>query len=287
MASNTRLQTSAAAPATRPEDRCSSRSTANTHSLPTFTCPATVSSAPPPDLTSRILRHERALVAASVGLLAALGWWYIAQRATVGGSTMAAMRSPPVAALIAMWWLMMAAMMLPSAAPAILLYARVRDVRNRDASIARTWVFLAGYLAIWLLFSIALGLLQLMLTGPSMVIDNRLAQGAVLIAAGAYQLSPLKSACLRECRSPAQFISRHWRPGWHGAVRLGLMHGAYCVGCCWMLMALLFVGGVMNLLWVAALTVTVAIEKLVARGDWFGRVVGVALIGWGALRLLT
>ena len=200
---------------------------------------------------------------------------------------MAAMRSPPVAALIAMWWLMMAAMMLPSAAPAILLYARVRDVRNRDASIARTWVFLAGYLAIWLLFSIALGLLQRMLTGPSMAIDNRLAQGAVLIAAGAYQLSPLKSACLRECRSPAQFISRHWRPGWHGAVRLGLMHGAYCVGCCWMLMALLFVGGVMNLLWVAALTVIVAIEKLVARGDWFGRAVGVALIGWGALRLLT
>jgi predicted metal-binding membrane protein len=200
---------------------------------------------------------------------------------------MAAMGSAPVAALIVMWWLMMAAMMLPSAAPAILLYARVRDGRNGDVSIARTSVFLAGYLAIWLLFSVPAAFAQRLLTGPSMALDNRLAQCAVLIATGAYQVSPLKSSCVRQCRSPGQFISRHWRPGWQGALRLGLMHGAYCVGCCWMLMALLFVGGVMNILWVVALTVIVATEKLVPRGDWLGRAGGVALIGWGAFRLLA
>ena len=108
---------------------------------------------------------------------------------------------------------------------------------------------------------------------------------AFLIAAGAYQLSPLKAACLRQCRSPAAFLSRHWRPGSGGAVRLGLLHGVYCLGCCWLLMALLFVGGVMNLLWVVTLTAIVAIEKLVPRGDWFGRAAGVAIIGWGAFRL--
>src|SRR5206468_2759576 len=133
--------------------------------------------------------------------------------------TMAAMPAynPPIGALVVMWWLMMLAMMLPSAAPAILLYARVRAARAHVTAIAKTWVFLAGYLAIWLLFSIAAALVQRGLAGPSMAINNRLAQGAVLIAAGTYQLSALKSACMRECRSPAQFISRHWRPGWQGA----------------------------------------------------------------------
>jgi predicted metal-binding membrane protein len=247
-----------------------------------------VSSAPPPDLTSRILRHERALVAASVAVLAAFGWWYVAAPTeSDGSSAMTAMQAPAVGALVVMWWLMMAAMMLPSAAPAILLYSRVRGMRHRDTAIGRTWMFLAGYLIVWLLFSIAAALVQRILTGPSTAIGNRFAQAAVLMAAGAYQLTPLKSVCVRQCRAPSQFISRYWRPGWEGAVQLGLRHGAYCVGCCWMLMALLFVGGVMNLLWLVALTLVVAIEKLVPRGDWFGRAVGVALIGWGALRLLT
>ena len=107
----------------------------------------------------------------------------------------------------------------------------------------------------------------------------------MLIAAGLYQLSPLKSACLRQCRSPAEFLTRHWRPGVGGAVRLGILHGAYCVGCCWMLMALLFVGGVMNFAWIAALTLIVGIEKLVPRGDLIGRAAGVALIAWGIVTL--
>jgi predicted metal-binding membrane protein len=240
------------------------------------------SSAQPPDLTSRVIRHERALIAVSLTGLTALGWWYLLSRAETG---MGMMGPPPLAALVLMWWLMMAAMMLPSAAPAILLYARVRETRGEDRAIAQTWVFLAGYLLVWLVFSIAAALAQSLLTGPSMSLGNRFAQGAVLIAAGFYQLSPLKSSCVRQCRLPAVFMSRHWRAGRTGAVRLGIIHGVYCLGCCWMLMALLFVGGVMNLLWVVGLTLIVAIEKIAPRGPFIGRVAGVALAAWGILRL--
>jgi predicted metal-binding membrane protein len=238
------------------------------------------------DLTSRILRHERALVAFSVVALAALAWWYLLTRAAIGDSAgMGAMSAPPPGALILMWWLMMVAMMLPSAAPAILLYSRVRDMRNGDSAIAQTWIFVAGYLLVWLLFSVAAALVQGLLASPSMALSNRFAQGAVLLAAGLYQLSPLKFACVRQCRSPAEFLNRHWRPGWNGAVRLGLRHGAYCLGCCWMLMALLFVGGVMNLLWIVGLTLIVAIEKLAPRGPLIGRAAGLAITAWGMLKL--
>ena len=118
------------------------------------------------------------------------------------------------------------------------------------------------------------------------LVDAR-AFGALLVIVGAYQLSPLKSACLRQCRSPAQFISSHWRPGTYGTFRLGVSHGLYCVGCCWMLMALLFVGGIMNFAWIAALTLVVGLEKLVPGGEWIGKAVGLALIGWGATSLLA
>ena len=151
---------------------------------------------------------------------------------------------------------------------------------------AQTWVFLAGYITTWLLFSLVAAAAQHILAGPSSALGNP-AAGAVLILAGLYQLSPVKSACLRQCRSPAQFISRHWRPGDSGALRLGALHGAYCVGCCWMLMALLFVGGVMNFAWIAALTLIVGVEKLMPGGEWLGRLAGLGLIAWGVARLLA
>ena len=239
-----------------------------------------------PDRTSRILRQERLVLAAGVGLLALLSWLFVIDGAGMDKATaMGPMRPPPFGATIIMWWVMMAAMMLPSATPAVLLYGRVREMRNRDRDIAQSWVFLAGYLAVWLLFSIVAAGAQRLLTGPSMTLSSRWGAGAVLLIAGLYQLSPLKAACVRECRSPAQFISRHWRSGWRGSVRLGALHGAYCVGCCWMLMALLFVGGVMNLLWILALTAIVAVEKLVPRGPLFGQAAGVAMIGWGLAKL--
>jgi predicted metal-binding membrane protein len=232
------------------------------------------------DLTSRLLRHERLAVAASVAALVAFSWWMLLSGAGMG------MTPPPLGALVLMWWLMMVAMMLPSATPAILLYAKVREQRGAGGRVVQPWVFGLGYLSIWLLFSIVAAVAQRLAAGSAMTIDPRVG-GALLLAAGLYQLSPLKSACLGQCRSPAQFLSRHWRPGISGALRLGILHGAYCVGCCWMLMALLFVGGVMNLLWVVGLALIVAIEKLAPGGEWFGRASGVALIVWSVVRLFA
>ena len=160
-------------------------------------------------------------------------------------------------------------------------------MRGGGDTIPQSWVFLAGYLALWLLFSLLAATAQHLLAGPAMALGNRVAEGALLVAAGVYQLSPLKTACLGQCRSPAQFISRHWRAGWIGTLRLGLFHGAYCVGCCWALMLLLFVGGVMNLLWVVGLGAIVAAEKLVPHGQWLSRLTGIALIGWGGGVLLA
>jgi len=238
-----------------------------------------------PDLTSLILRHERLIVLAAIGLLVAASWWFLLTGAGLHDSMSGmAFAPPPFGALVLMWSLMMLAMMLPSAAPAVLLYGRVRAIRGGDG-VARTWVFLAGYLAIWLLFATLAAFAQSLLAGSSMALGGEIAPAVLLIATGLYQLSPLKSACLRQCRAPAQFISRHWRPGVTGALRLGAMHGAYCVGCCWLLMALLFVGGVMNFAWIAALTLIIGIEKLVSRGEWLGRAGGVALVGWGIVRL--
>jgi len=217
----------------------------------------------------------------------ALSWWFILTGASVGGDMGGmAMGPPPFGAIVLMWWVMMAAMMLPSAAPAILLYARVRQMRRAERSVAQTWVFLVGYLILWLVFSLLAAAAQQVVAGQSMAIESTAAKGSLLIVAGAYQLSPLKSACLGECRAPAQFISRYWRPGWTGALRLGLLHGAYCVGCCWALMLLLFVGGVMNLLWVVALAAIVAAEKLVPHGQWLARLTGITLIAWGVALLL-
>jgi predicted metal-binding membrane protein len=232
-------------------------------------------------VTSGLLRYERSAVAGAILILSALSWAYL-----IGGMPMGAMR-PPLTALILMWWLMMVAMMLPSAAPAILLYERVRRTQGSGGAVGQPWIFMAGYLAVWLLFSIVAALAQSLLTGPAMALSNRSGEAAVLIAAGLYQLSPLKSACLSQCRSPAQFISRHWRPRWDGAMRLGILHGAYCVGCCWLLMALLFVGGVMNMLWVVALAALVAAEKILPRGDWLARAAGAAFIIWGAWKAVS
>jgi predicted metal-binding membrane protein len=185
-----------------------------------------------------------------------------------------------------MWWIMMVAMMLPSAASAILLYARVAQ-HSDDAGRMATGYFLGGYLAAWGLFSALATLLQHgleragYLAGGAMASQDRAFSAAVLIAVGLYQLSPLKDACLHRCQSPAQFLSRHWRAGAFGAMRLGLLHGAFCVGCCWMLMALLLVGGIMNLAWIAALTAIVAAEKLLPWGRWVAVVSGLGCLAWG------
>lgn len=200
--------------------------------------------------------------------------------------------APNFAIIALMWAAMMVAMMSPSAAPTVLLYARTQRFAKPDAQ-PPTAAFVAGYLVCWLAFAVVAAGLQIALdlaaalSDMTMALQGRRAGAVVMIAVGVYQLSPFKNACLGRCRSPAQFLSRHYRPGVGGALRLGLLHGAYCVGCCWMLMTLLFVGGVMNLLWIAGLTLLVAGEKLMPHGPTFARVTGIALIAWGIVRLVA
>ncbi len=188
-----------------------------------------------------------------------------------------------------MWWVMMLGMMLPSAAPLLLLFARMMR-KEKGAPYVPTGVFALGYVVMWAAFSAiatgaqwgreASGLLSGIMVGTSAVLA-----AALLIAAGVWQLTPLKNACLRHCRSPIGFLSAHWRPGRTGAFRMGLVHGAFCLGCCWFLMALLFYGGVMNLYWIIGLALYILIEKLLPAGGRIGQLPGVALIAWGAVLL--
>lgn len=249
-------------------------------------------------MIEHLLKRDSLLVASSLGLLTALSWAWVLLGAGTGMSTLAmttfqfpppvmdgvAMSWTPHYALImlAMWWIMMIAMMIPSAAPMILLYARVaRHAQTRGqipAGTLPTATFVSGYLAAWFAFSALAtaaqwllekaGLLHAMLMWST----STTLTGALLLAAGLFQLTPLKKACLEHCRAPADYLSRHWRNGHGGAFRMGAVHGTYCLGCCWALMALLFAGGIMNLVWIAGLTILVLIEKVVPWGARMGQV---------------
>jgi predicted metal-binding membrane protein len=195
--------------------------------------------------------------------------------------------STHVALLFAMWTVMMTGMMLPSAAPTILLYAAV--VRRTEEAVApiRAYTFAGGYLVVWTTFAAAAVAIQRVLAGqlilsPMMELSDRRASSAVLALAGLYQITPFKRACLSACRSPAAFIATHWRNGAGGALHMGIVHGFYCLGCCWALMLLLFAGGVMHLPTIALLTVFVLVEKMIPLGrhtSLFTRVTGSALFG--------
>ena len=270
----------------------------------------------PGALESALARHRAVSIVALVVLTLAAWAWLLAGAgmamrppvsldpnmtggADASGMTMAnmAMSSPSpwsmghIALFFSMWWVMMVGMMLPSAAPMILLYARAGmsgDTRFRPA----TGSFLTGYLVAWAAFSLVAALLQIilelvgLLVPITMASQSRWLSGAILISAGMYQLSPAKDVCLRQCQSPARFLSLHFRPGSIGALRMGLLHGAFCVGCCWLLMALLFVGGVMNLAWIALLTLMVAAEKLLPFGRYASLATGLACIAWGMVMLI-
>lgn len=257
-----------------------------------------------------VLRRERAVIAAGLAAVVALAWVYVWQGAGMGMSAidmttltlfphqqadvMGEMDSTwPV--VVAMWWVMMIAMMTPSAAPLVLLYGRV--LRHHAAPGQNAYLpsllLLAGYLVVWLAFAVAAAALQKALQpagllSPMMLWSKSAAiSAAALGAAGLYQLSDLKHACLAQCRSPVRFLTEHWRPGRFGSLVLGVRHGAYCVGCCWMLMALLFVGGVMNLIWIAMLTLFVLVEKLSPAGATIGKLSGSLLIVWAVATLLV
>ncbi len=261
-----------------------------------------------------VVRRDRLVVITALIAVIALSWVYLlvgagmgmsafemtrmSQLGVAGGMSDAGMASmamtpavwtPGYAALIFfMWWVMMVAMMLPSAAPMILLFAAVnRKQRETGHPHVATSIFAVGYLAAWAGFSLVAVILQwgferTGILSPMLVGTNVIFGGVLLLAAGVYQLTPIKHACLRHCRSPLAFLSTHWRRDARGALRMGLVHGAFCVGCCWFLMGLLFFGGVMNLYWIAGLALFVLFEKIVPAGHWLGYATGVALLVWGA-----
>ena len=245
------------------------------------------------------LTREQAVVGLSLLLLVLLAWAWLL-RVADHMAAMPAMQSVWVpwgplelALTFVMWAVMMVAMMLPSAAPLILLFAAVCRKRvELGGPYVPTAVFVLGYVAVWTAYSLAATLAQwglhaAALLSPVMIAASPLLGGALLVTAGAYQWMPLKDACLARCRSPLGFLLAEWRDGTRGAFVMGVRHGVYCTGCCWALMALLFVGGVMNLLWVAAIAAFVLAEKVVPAGDALARVTGLALAAWGGWVLLA
>jgi len=194
-----------------------------------------------------------------------------------------------IALIFVMWAVMMVAMMTPSAAPMILMFAGINRRRQKQqVPYVPTSVFLLGYRAVWAAFSVLATVAQwgfhaFSLLSPMMVSTSPILGGILLLIAGIYQLTPLKHACLSKCRSPLGFVLNEWREGRWGAFFMGLKHGGYCTGCCWSLMALLFVAGVMNLVWVAAIAGLILFEKVAPAGHRVGQAAGILLAGWGAL----
>jgi len=233
-------------------------------------------------------RRERAAMLAGLALVCLLAWgytWHLADdhMAWCRVNT-SAWHAADLLASFAMWVAMMAAMMVPSVSPMVLAFAEISRARkDRAMPYVPAAVFLAGYLAAWTAFSAAAtlaqeGLRSAALLSPEMSTINPWIGRVLLIGAGIFQWTPLKNACLRQCRSPLGFLLTEWRDGRGGALRMGWRHGLYCVGCCWLLMALLFVVGVMNLVWVAAIAGFVIVEKIAPAGPVLGRAAGAVMI---------
>jgi predicted metal-binding membrane protein len=249
-----------------------------------------------------ILRRERLILGGCLTAMAILAWLYLFHTKTaMPGMDMSGMDMPgmvmpglqvwgpnTVLLLFVMWAAMMVAMMLPSATPMLLAFLAVNKQRQAAARpYVPVSIFLFGYLAVWTGFSAVAtlaewGLHQAALLSPAMAATSPTLNGGLLIAAGIFQWTPLKRACLKGCRSPLTFLMSEWREGAAGAFIMGLRHGALCVGCCWVLMALLFVAGVMNLFWVAVIALFVMAEKILAKGEMIGHVAGIALLLAGA-----
>ena len=264
-----------------------------------------------------VLRRDRVVVTIVLVAVITASWLYLLAGAGTGmyphkmatlspaQVSVADMLTTPVTwtpgyalVIFVMWWLMMFAMMLPSASPMVLLHAAITrkglaraDDAGADVPSHRlrwaTAAFIAGYFVMWGAFSLVAVVAQWALERgelfSSLMMSTSTFLGAgLLVAAGLWQLTPLKTACLRHCRFPLGFLSTHWRPGVSGAFRMGIRHGVFCLGCCWFLMALLFYGGIMNLSWIIGLALFVLAEKMLPAGVGFGRVSGVLLIAWGA-----
>lgn len=252
-----------------------------------------------------LLKRDKAVVLTGIVLIAAVAWAYMAYEAhamyrtgicscagmKMSGPDLEPWATETLAPLFLMWAEMMVAMMLPSAAPMILTFALVnRRRREQERPYISTAFFVSGYLIAWTAFSAVAAIAQWYLhakalLSPLMVSASPSLAGGLLVAAGIFQWTPLKNACLAHCRSPLSFLMTDWRDGSWGAIAMGLKHGTYCTGCCWILMMLLFVAGVMNIFWIAVISVLVLAEKLAPNGFTVGRVSGVVLILWGFFQI--
>lgn len=262
-------------------------------------------------IAEAVLKRDRILVLASLAAVTMLAWGYLlhvpssmTSMATSGNGSMdintlamsmphtQAWQTEDIALTFMMWAVMMVAMMTPSATPMILMFARVNRQRQADQTpIPDTLIFLLGYLIVWSSFSAGAtlaqwGLHSAALLSPGLISVNPLVGGILLILAGVYQLTPLKRICLSHCRTPLGFLMTEWREGTRGALTMGVRHGLYCVGCCWLLMTLLFVAGAMNLLWVALIAGYILVEKVVPAGPWISRALGLLAVGWGTWLLI-
>jgi predicted metal-binding membrane protein len=252
-----------------------------------------------------VLHRERLIIGGCLAAMVILAWLYLFHTKTaMPGMDMTGMDMPgmvmldlskwgpaTVLLLFVMWTVMMVAMMVPSATPMILTFLSVNQRRKAaDRPYIPTAIFVFGYLAVWTAFSATAtfaewGLHQAAMLSTTMTATNQALNGGLLIAAGIFQWTPLKRTCLKGCRSPLSFLMSEWREGSGGAFVMGLRHGAYCAGCCWVLMALLFVAGVMNLLWVAVIALFVMAEKISPKGELLARVAGIALMIAGTVQL--
>lgn len=232
-----------------------------------------------------IAKQDRAIVGGALSILVLLAWAYTI-RASISMQFMGAEY------MFAMWAVMMVAMMTPSAAPMVLAFSRVaRSRQGTEGASGAALSFLLGYLALWTGISVLATVAHTVLERASLVSSmgvstNRALSAVLLIAAGLYQFSPWKIGCLSKCRSPLGFLLTEWRDGVTGAFRMGLRHGMYCAGCCWLLMAALFVAGVMNLAWIALLTLIVLAERALPGGERVSKLLGVAALLAGAWVLL-
>jgi len=249
-------------------------------------------------MTGALPPRDRLVILTSLAGVALLAWWYVigmaADMAMPMGGGMPMVELRPWTAgyfimMLTMWAVMMVGMMVPSVAPTVLIYAGVaRKAAREGAAVASAYGFVAGYLVIWIGVSLLATLAQWQLDqwallSPMLVSKSPAFGAAVLVGAGVYQQLPIKQQCLKHCRGPIQFIAEHWKSGAAGAFRMGLEHGIFCVGCCWMLMLLLFVGGVMNLLWIAAITIFILLEKVMPLGEAGGRCVGLLMVAAGGI----
>ena len=248
-----------------------------------------------------VLKRDRTIVLLALGAVTALAWLYLILMAVAMADMPASMgeavamtqikpwSAADFALMFLMWAIMMVGMMLPSAAPMILVFAAFNRKQHAEGRLfVPTGAFVAGYLLVWTAFSAVATTLQwaldqAALLSPMMVSTSPLLGGLLLIAAGVFQLTPLKNMCLTHCRSPLQFVMTSWRKGAKGAVAMGLHHGAFCLGCCWFLMMLLFFGGVMNLMWIALITIFVFMEKALPYGSLLGRMTAPVMIAVGTL----